>query len=137
MNDTHHLTVVEEERKYVPIIGIQAPVSNQTAKPLLWCWLLECGQTYLQKDTTLSPGSRLAKGLGELTRVLTHLRPYLLLCYDHPGLPRTNNDLERTIRAIKTRYRRISGHKNWNTYLTQRAKKGRLVSPLVPGERPE
>lgn len=66
---------------------------------------------------TLTPGSRLAKGLGELARVLTHLRPHLLLCYDHPGLPRTNNDLERTIRAIKTRYRRISGRKNWNAYL--------------------
>lgn len=46
----HNLPVVEEERNYVPIIGIQAPVSNQTAKPLLWRLLLECGQTYLQKD---------------------------------------------------------------------------------------
>jgi len=26
-------------------------------------------------------------------------------------------DMERTIRAIKMHYRRISGRKNWNTYL--------------------
>jgi hypothetical protein len=33
------------------------------------------------------------------------------------GFPRTNNELERTIRALKTQYRRISGRKNWNNYL--------------------
>ncbi len=41
---------------------------------------------------TLTPGSRLAHGLGELACGLRHLRPHLLLCSDHPGLPRTNND---------------------------------------------
>src|SRR6266487_1824131 len=38
-------------------------------------------------------------------------------CYDLPSLPRTNNDMEGFIRALKTRYRRISGRKNWNRYL--------------------
>lgn len=28
----------------------------------------------------------------------------------------TNNEMERRIRAIKTRYRRMSGRKNWNSY---------------------
>jgi hypothetical protein len=46
----HHLPVVERERNRVPIIGIQAPVSNQTARPLLWRLLLECGHTYLGGD---------------------------------------------------------------------------------------
>ena len=46
----NHLPVVEEARNRVPIIGIQAPVSNQTAKPLLWRMLLECGQTYVKGD---------------------------------------------------------------------------------------
>ena len=46
----HHLPVVEQERNRVPIIGIQAPVSNQTARPLLWRLLLECGHTYLGGD---------------------------------------------------------------------------------------
>lgn len=55
--------------------------------------------------------------LGELFRVLKHLRPGLIQCYDIEGFPRTNNDMERTIRAIKMQYRRISGRKNWNTYL--------------------
>ena len=42
--------VVEPERNRVPIVGIQAPVSNQTARPLLWRLLLECGQTYVKSD---------------------------------------------------------------------------------------
>ena len=55
--------------------------------------------------------------LGHLLKVLTHLRPGLVQCYDIEGFPRTNNDLERTIRAVKMHYRRISGRKNWNSYL--------------------
>ena len=46
----NHLPVVEQERNRVPIIGIQAPVSNQTARPLLWRMLLECGQTSVKGD---------------------------------------------------------------------------------------
>jgi Bacterial TniB protein len=46
----NHLPVVEQERNRVPIVGIQAPVSNQTARPLLWRMLLECGQTYVKSD---------------------------------------------------------------------------------------
>jgi hypothetical protein len=55
--------------------------------------------------------------LGHLFKVLTHLRPGLVQCYDIEGFPRTNNEMERTIRAIKMHYRRISGRKNWNQYL--------------------
>lgn len=49
---------------------------------------------------------------------ITHnLRPRLFLCYDRADFPRTNNDMEGYIRALKTRYRRISGRKNWNNFL--------------------
>ena len=44
-------------------------------------------------------------------------RPQLLYCYDVKGLPRTNNTMEGYIRSLKTRYRRVSGRKNWNSYL--------------------
>jgi hypothetical protein len=55
--------------------------------------------------------------LWHLFTVLTHMRPYLTKCYEQEGFPRTNNDMERTIRAMKMHYRRISGRKNWNAYL--------------------
>ena len=52
-----------------------------------------------------------------LLKVLTHLRPGLVQCYDLADFPRTNHEMERMIRAIKMQDRRISGRKNWNTYL--------------------
>jgi len=50
-------------------------------------------------------------------QVLSNLRPYLVQCYDRKDFPRTNNEMERSIRGLKTQYRRISGRKNWNAYL--------------------
>ena len=49
--------------------------------------------------------------------MLSNLRPHLVQCYDREDFPRTNNDMERSIRRLKTRYRRISGRKNWNAYV--------------------
>src|SRR5260370_20320906 len=46
----NHMPVVENERNRLPIIGIEAPVSQNTARPLLWRMLLECGQTYVKND---------------------------------------------------------------------------------------
>ena len=46
-----------------------------------------------------------------------NLRPHLVQCYNREGFPRTNNEMERSIRRLKMRYRRISGRKNWNSYL--------------------
>lgn len=53
--------------------------------------------------------------LGHFLKVMTHLRPGLVQCYDRTDFPRTNNDMERTIRAMKMHYRRISGRKNWKS----------------------
>jgi hypothetical protein len=55
--------------------------------------------------------------LSEFLQVLTNLRPHLVQCYDRQDFPRTNNDMERSIRGLKTQYRRVSGRKNWNAYL--------------------
>src|SRR2546425_1449460 len=53
----------------------------------------------------------------ECLQVLSTLRPYLVQCYDRQDFPRTNNEMERSIRGLKTRYRRGSSRKNWNVYL--------------------
>jgi len=55
--------------------------------------------------------------LTQFVQVFANLRPHLVQCYDHQDFPRTNNELERSIRGLKTQYRRISGRKNWNSYL--------------------
>lgn len=41
----------------------------------------------------------------------------LFTCYDVQNLPRTNNDLERYMRRIKTGHRRVSGHKNVHDFI--------------------
>jgi len=41
----------------------------------------------------------------------------LFTCYDHPYIPRTNNDHERFFRQTKTRHRRMTGRRSWNEYI--------------------
>jgi hypothetical protein len=41
----------------------------------------------------------------------------LFTCYDHPHVPRTNNDHERFFRRMKTRHRRMTGLRSWNEYI--------------------
>ena len=55
--------------------------------------------------------------LEQFLQVLKNLRPHLIQCYDVQGFPRTNNEMEGSIRKIKTSYRRVSGRKNWNAFL--------------------
>jgi len=46
-----NLPVVQERRNYVPVIKVDAPVSNITPKSLLQRMLLDCGLTYLKGDS--------------------------------------------------------------------------------------
>jgi hypothetical protein len=87
-------------------------------------WLLEVEHLLdgsLERMSTLLRDGPLAElereGLSEFLQVLSNLRPHLVQCYDHKDFPRTNNDMERSIRSLKTQYRRVSGRKNWNAYL--------------------
>lgn len=41
----------------------------------------------------------------------------LFTFYDHPIVPRTNNDHERFFRQTKTRHRRTTGLRSWNEYI--------------------
>jgi Transposase IS66 family len=88
-------------------------VSNVTVGRRLdsWCERMAAQLT----DGSLSELER--ECLTEFLQVLSNLRPYLVQSYDREGFPRTNNDMERSIRGLKTQYRRVSGRKNWNAYL--------------------
>ena len=88
-------------------------VSNVTVGSRLDGWRERMG-TQLT-DGSLSELERAC--LTEFLQVLSNLRPYLVQCYDREDFPRTNNDMERSIRGLKTQYRRVSGRKNWNAYL--------------------
>ncbi|WP_391202783.1 hypothetical protein [Psychrobacillus sp. L4] len=86
-----------------------------------------------KRKTSNSVRSRLASYLKETEAKLTkeedaefvdNLRRYsngfwkgLFACYDHPILPRTNNDHELFFRRIKRRHRRITGLRSWSRYI--------------------
>src|SRR5258708_1951503 len=55
-----NLAVVEESRNFVPVIKVDAPVSNKTPRALLQRLILECGLTYLQGDTEEELNQKLA-----------------------------------------------------------------------------
>ncbi len=50
-------------------------------------------------DSSLSELER--ECLSEFLQVLSNLRPHLVQCYDREDFPRTNNDMERSIRGRK------------------------------------
>ncbi len=88
-------------------------VSNATVGQRLDAWRQE-----LARQATGGTLSELEHAcLTQFLQVLANLRPHLVQCYDQQNFPRTNNELERSIRALKMQYRRISGRKNWNSYL--------------------
>ncbi len=88
-------------------------VSNATVGRRLDGWREQMARHLT--DGTLSELER--ECLTTFLQVLSNLRPYLVQCYDREDFPRSNNEMERSIRALKTQYRRISGRKNWNAYL--------------------
>ncbi len=91
----------------------EAVVTNARVEERLDAWRQQMAEQLT--DVRLSELEQ--ECLTEFLRVLTNLRPYLVQCYDRQDFPRTNNELERSIRGLKTQYRRISGRKNWNSYL--------------------
>lgn len=54
-----------------------------------------------------------------LRAVLLRLGDGLYHCYDVPGLPRTNNDLEQFYRKVKAGQRRITGHRRSDAFVVR------------------
>ncbi len=57
--------------------------------------------------------------LCHLVTVLRRLGGGLYQCYDVPGLPRTNNDLEQFYRRVKASERRITGHRRSDCFVVR------------------
>jgi hypothetical protein len=91
----------------------EQPLTNEAVASRFDVWYRTLQE--LSSQGVLSPEEQ--QCLDHFLQVLGNLRPGLIRCYDRSEFPRTNNDMEGYIRAIKTRYRRISGRKNWNAYL--------------------
>jgi hypothetical protein len=55
----------------------------------------------------------------------------LFTCYDHNYIPRTNNDLEQFFRRTKACHRRITGLRNWNSYIIRNGEMIVLVDDAI------
>ncbi|MBX0328416.1 hypothetical protein K2Z83_12090 [Oscillochloris sp. ZM17-4] len=88
-------------------------VTNATVRERYAAWCAHV-RARLTNETASETEQRCLK---HFLHVTTNIEPRLFHCYDVAGLPRTNHDMEGFIRSVKTRYRRISGRKNWNRYL--------------------
>jgi hypothetical protein len=104
-------------------------VSNETVGKHLDAWRQTLSANLSDGTLTQLEQSCLAHFL----EVLANQRSHLVQCYDRDDFPRTN-EMERSIRALKTQYRRISGRKNWNNYLLRY---GRCVAYSAWWERDE
>lgn len=106
------------------------PVSNEIVGRCLDAWR----EQMAQRLSTDALSELEQEGLRERLQVLSNRRPSLMQCYDRADFLRTNNDLERSIRALKTQDRRVSGRKHWNAYLLRY---GRCVASAAWWEQDE
>lgn len=77
-------------------------------------------------------GGDLRRGLQHFLKVTTSYEPGLFHCYDVPGLPRTNNDLEQLFGATRRHERRCTGRKAASPSLVLRGSV-RIVARLGAG----
>jgi hypothetical protein len=78
---------------------------------------------------------RLAGAVGHFLKVSKSYWPGLFACYDHGGVPRTNNDLEHLFGSQRYHERRASGRKAGSPALVLRGA-ARLVAAAATRQRP-
>ena len=78
-------------------------------------YLRDVGASSAQEDFP----SWLHPAVQHVQTVLDHFRDHLYHCYDIPGLPRTNNDLEQFYRRVKATERRITGHRRSDNFVVR------------------
>jgi hypothetical protein len=108
-----HARVLEAEEILAANWAPQEEVTNAAVAARFDAWVAQLRTEAAHAGLTETE----ARCVGHFLHVTQNMRPQLIQCYDLAGLPRTNNDLEGFIRALKSRYRRVSGRKSWNRYL--------------------
>ncbi len=97
-------------------------------------------QTYQEQVLTplcahTVPGDPLAPAAAHFAKVSASYWPGLFHCYDVPGLPRTNNDLEQYFGAARHLERRATGRKMASPALVVRGAV-RIVALMATRDRP-
>ena len=95
----------------------------QTERRLSGAEVRQKVEAYLEQIATKLANGEVSEWLH---RPVEHLRVVLLRlgdglyhCYDVPGLPRTDNDLEQFYRRVKSGERRITGHRRSDNFVVR------------------
>jgi hypothetical protein len=112
-----------------PVTG--EPPTGQQVREQVEAYLAEIAAAL--DDVTLPDWLR--PPVEHLRTVLLRLGAGLYHCYDVPGLPRTNNDLEQFYRHIKATERRITGHRRSDSFVVRVG--GFAVDAILAGHEAE
>ena len=63
-------------------------------------------------DDSLGKTTREKRWREHFKQIVDAFGPRLFTCYDHPLIPRTNNDMEQAFRALSRHERRVTGRKH-------------------------
>lgn len=81
-----------------------APRATEVAAAVA-CWTA-------QLDAALGATPRERTWRAHFRKIVGAFGERIFRCYDHPWIPRTNNDMEQALRALSARERRITGRKH-------------------------
>jgi hypothetical protein len=102
---------------------LEPPAPTTAEPPLTGAQVRQRVESYLDEiETARAAGwvpAWLEQPVAHLVTVLRRLGAGLYHCYDVPGLPRTDNDLEQFYRRVKAQERRITGHKRSDTFVVR------------------
>lgn len=100
--------------------------TSQTVEKELRDLLEWLKQTYTLEEDTPMVKNILSYSLGFWKGLFT--------CYDEYHVPRTNNELEQFFRQTKATHRRITGLRNWNSYILRNGEMIVLVKDALRQE---
>ena len=102
---------------------LEPPAPTASEAPPTGAQVRQRVESYLDEVATTRSAGRvpawLEQPVAHLVTVLRRLGDGLYHCYDVPGLPRTDNDLEQFYRRVKAQERRITGQKRSDTFVVR------------------
>ena len=102
---------------------LEPPARDTAEAPVTGAQIRARVEAYLDRVTVACTAGDVAAWLRPkveyLITVLRRLGPGLYHCYDVPGLPRTDHDLEQFFRRVKADQRRVTGHKRADAFVVR------------------
>lgn len=116
---TQQVETLRQQRQWlIDLEHLLAPVEDEAARSQTPHSVQQAVATYLAQLGTQTAGNATDQPVARHITTTFHERWWgLFTCYAVPELPRTNNELERYMRRIKSGHRRIVGRNNVHDFI--------------------